>query len=144
MNRNDDLLQLEDVFKQVSKKLSMLWHRTGIKISGSHARILAQLDREGPQKTSDLAKMLGMTAGGVTGLADKLIAEGLATRRRAENDRRIVYLEITDKGKDMLTHVREQREKMKAAIIDGLTDKELHHMLLVYKKILQNIEDALK
>lgn len=53
---------------------------------------------EKPQAPSRLAEQFGMTRGGMSKLADRLIARGLVTRTRSETDRRSQQLELTDSG----------------------------------------------
>jgi DNA-binding MarR family transcriptional regulator len=50
---------------------------------------------------SRLARDLGMTAGGLTKLADRLARDGLIDRRNSSADRRVVYAALTDKGADL-------------------------------------------
>ncbi|MEV6054304.1 MarR family transcriptional regulator [Streptomyces sp. NPDC052107] len=47
-----------------------------------------------------LAQETRMSSGGFTKLADRLCAAGLTRRVTCEDDRRLVYLELTDRGKD--------------------------------------------
>ncbi len=43
-----------------------------------------------------------------TRLTDKLIAKGLVERERCEEDRRVVYVRISDKGLELLDRIDEQ------------------------------------
>ena len=53
---------------------------------------------EQPQAPSALAERLGMTRGGMSKLADRLIARGLVVRTMSDADRRAQTLELTDSG----------------------------------------------
>lgn len=71
------------------------------RFSGSLARfdLMAQLDRH-PQglKMRDLSQRLMVTGGNVTGLTDRLVAEGLVERRDDMQDRRAVTVSLTPEG----------------------------------------------
>ncbi|MFK7696604.1 MarR family transcriptional regulator, partial [Paenibacillus sp. HJGM_3] len=86
--------EFEILYRQLTRKLSLEWNKESAQpITGSHAYILEKLAQEGPQKVSSLAEAIGITAGAVTGLSDKLAGYGYATRGRTEEDRRVVMLE---------------------------------------------------
>lgn len=52
-----------------------------------------------------------------TRLTDKLIAKGLVERERCEEDRRVVYVRISDKGLELLTQV-DKRNKAQQKILE--------------------------
>lgn len=54
-----------------------------------------------------------------TRLTDKLIAKGLVQRERCEEDRRVVYVRISDKGLELLTTI----DKKSRAIMQGQEDR---------------------
>ena len=51
-----------------------------------------------------IAKKLGITLGTCTINIDRLISKGLVNKIRNDKDRRVVYIELTDKG--MQTHLK--------------------------------------
>lgn len=145
MTRAQDVLELDEVFRQVKRKITAEWNKHFQHgISGSQAIILEKLAAEGPQKATDLADALYITSGAVTGLSDKLIMGGYANRNRAEDDRRVVYLEITEKGNDILETVRKQRKELIDTLFNGLPEADLHHLIRIYREILSNIEKRQK
>src|SRR5690606_38403820 len=56
----------------------------------------------GPVALGEVAAVLGCTRGNVTGLADRLIEQGLVVRRQDPDDRRVVYVELTPAGRARL------------------------------------------
>ena len=66
-----------------------------------------------------------------TRLMDKLCDKDLIERKRCENDRRVVYVEITKKGLDLLERVRigelhnymDVLTEAEARVLNGLLDK---------------------
>jgi DNA-binding MarR family transcriptional regulator len=61
--------------------------------------VLRELYDDDPLAPSALAGKIGMTRGGVTKLADRLIAKALVTRTASEEDRRYQALALTAKGR---------------------------------------------
>lgn len=60
-------------------------------------------------KMSDLATYLNTSRPAVTGIIDRLISAEFVLRRYDENDRRIILIEITAKGKTIVSDVRRQK-----------------------------------
>jgi len=62
----------------------------------------------------ELAQELGVTPGNVTSIVDRLVGQGLAERSESPDDRRMVLLRITDKGRETITEIQEtQHDHMK-------------------------------
>ncbi|MFC4766162.1 MarR family winged helix-turn-helix transcriptional regulator [Effusibacillus consociatus] len=141
MGSESKLRELEEVFSQVKRKITMEWNKhLEPGISGSQVWMLHILEEKGSQKVSELAEALEISLPAVTGLSDKLIASGYAQRERSEEDRRIVLLHITDKGKEMLKSIREQRRLMMKKHYEGLSDEDLDHLIRIYHQVLKNIQ----
>jgi DNA-binding MarR family transcriptional regulator len=135
------LVELQAVFRPVFRAMVQEWNKHVEQgISGSQAVILEKLELHGRQKAADLAEMLSITPGAVTGLCDKLIKGGYANRSRTERDRRIVYLEITAKGSEALQKIRILRTEITEMFYNGLSEEDLSHLIRIYKQVLDNIE----
>lgn len=62
--------------------------------------LLAQLDRERDGlRLGELSKRMMVTNGNVTGLVDRLEADGLISRESADGDRRVTVARLTEKGR---------------------------------------------
>lgn len=59
-----------------------------------------------------------------TRLTDKLIAKGLVLRERCAEDRRVIYVRISDKGLDLLTAIDNDMHVNQASRLDRLTDAD--------------------
>jgi DNA-binding MarR family transcriptional regulator len=62
--------------------------------------VLGVLARHGKMSMSEIGCRLSMPKSHITGLVDKLIADDLVERLYDPNDRRIINIQITDKGVD--------------------------------------------
>ena len=61
---------------------------------------LYSLVQEGPMMLSDLAKQVDLGDSTVNGIVDRLEAKGWVRRHRSRMDRRKVYVEVTDSGRE--------------------------------------------
>ena len=89
-------------------------------LSLTTASTLATLDRDGPQRLSDLATREGVTQPSMTALVSRLERDGLATRGDDPTDRRAVVVTLTDAGRAVLADRRRRRAAQLAALLDEL------------------------
>lgn len=82
-----------------------------------------------------LARLLGLTPPTLTHLSGKLVKKGLAVRVADEEDRRIVYLQITDAGAEMLNKAQEEGRQLRRELFENLTEEERESLLCVYEKL---------
>ena len=101
--------------------------------------VLVELKLHGPQKQSDLAQTLGFTPGAITNIANKLIESQLAERKYDSSDRRIIYLDITEKGMDVLKDAKQQGQFVYEQLFQVLNDTEIQQFLSIYEKLIRNI-----
>lgn len=87
--------------------------------------LMAQLDRH-PQglKMRDLSRRLMVTGGNVTGLTDRLVAEGLVQRRDDPADRRTFIVSLTPEGKRQFRAMARAHEGWIVALFGGLSAAE--------------------
>lgn len=102
--------------------------------------ILTKIVRDGEQKLGDLAEQLDLTSGAITALCDKLEEKGFATRRRAEEDRRTVFLDITDQGRELLVRNRNISQRAITHLFGEFTESELEAQIGFYKRISDHLE----
>lgn len=63
-----------------------------------------------------------------TRLTDKLIAKGLVQRERCEEDRRVVYVSISEKGLELLAQVDINSQALHDELANGLTEADAQHL----------------
>jgi DNA-binding MarR family transcriptional regulator len=138
---SSSLQQFQELFRQVLRSMKAEWAKhVEREISTSQAIILEKLESEGAQKITELAVHLDITTGAVTGLCDKLIAAELATRERDEKDRRVVYLEITPKGKAAIERVRQYRTEVVTKLFKGLSEEDLKQLIRIFQQVMSNLD----
>ena len=80
---------------------------------------------EGSTNFKKLADALGVTPPNVTGIVDRLVEQGLVSREENPEDRRMLLLKTTDKGKALLAKLRESRISRMSGILAQLNLEEL-------------------
>ncbi len=96
--------------------------------------------RKAPCNTSFLAHMLGVTLSAVTALINRLHKMGLVTRERQEQDRRQVWISITDKGLQVLKNVEDRRNLLLALYLSRVPANEREQLLNLLKEAVALFE----
>jgi DNA-binding MarR family transcriptional regulator len=100
--RSEDALialrQIQRKTEQASKKLA-----AQANLTPSQLLVMQILAERGEISAGDVSKLTQLKHATITSLVDKLVARGLATRRRCEEDRRRVWLTILPEGQNAIT-----------------------------------------
>lgn len=75
-----------------------------------------------------LAAALGVTPPNVTGIADRLVEQGLLVRQTNPEDRRFLVLHVTEKGEAILSGLRERRTGVMREILAQLDAEVLSQL----------------
>ncbi|CAM4204536.1 DNA-binding MarR family transcriptional regulator [Paenibacillus endophyticus] len=133
--------KLDESFRQVRRQINSEWNTYNVHGLGmTHGRMLTILAKSGPQKASALAEQLLITSGGVTGIADRLIELGYVKRERGEKDRRVVMLEITDDGLNIVKLIEKLRSKIMHKLFDGMSEADMEQGVQLFETMSRNME----
>jgi DNA-binding MarR family transcriptional regulator len=103
--------------------------------SPSQYNVLRILRGEGkPMRCRDIAERTITMVPGLTGLIDRLAAADLVTRERSAEDRREVFVAITDKGLRLLAELDEPIENLHRQVLGHLTAEELAELSRLLEK----------
>ncbi|MFC5652348.1 MarR family winged helix-turn-helix transcriptional regulator [Paenibacillus solisilvae] len=142
MAYNTELLDVAGLFRTLIKNMTQEWNKhMSYGLSYTQFKVLFKLHSCGSLKVSELAESLGLTSGAITGISDKMIAEGYVERSRAEDDRRVVYIEITSKGEQMLDRVLNDQKDTMTAFFDRLPAEDIQHLKRIFAKMLERINE---
>lgn len=106
------------------------------KISIPQMAVLEILCREREIPMNRLAKALGVTRPAATGLVDRLIAQGLASRRGDPTDRRVIRVSVTPKGRRVFSNIWEQKRRMIAEVFGRLPAADRAHYLATLERVV--------
>lgn len=101
--------------------------------------VLRYLSRQRECPMRELAGFMKMGLSSVTGMVDRLVKQGLVNRRRTEKDRRLVFVDITAKGRKVLKEILGQRRETTLALFETLTAEERLTYLCILEKIVKKL-----
>jgi DNA-binding MarR family transcriptional regulator len=97
--------------------------------------LMAQLDKApGGMKLGELSQRLMVSNGNITGLVDRLLAQGLLDRQPAPNDRRAQLVRLTPEGRRSFRAMAAAHEAWIAEIFAGLTATERDALMRLLSK----------
>ncbi len=96
-----------------------------LSVTVAQLKSLFFIANEGSTNFRRLAAALGVTPSNVTGIIDRLVEQGLVSRRENPEDRRVMLLEATEKGKMLLADLRESRTGYLSEALANLSPQEL-------------------
>ena len=106
-------------------------------ITNNDMHIIEAIGLSGENTMSAVAKKLNITAGSLTTSVNALVNKKYVKRQRSEEDRRVVFLDLTEKGKRAYEHHREYHRQMTEAVLARLNDEEVS----VRTKALKDLAD---
>jgi len=97
-------------------------------VTMSQAKLLFLLSVAGELHMSDLVVHLGVSLSTISGLVDRVVDHGLATRREDPADRRQVLVGLTPAGTDFVDGFRDLNARQMRDLLERLDDAELEHV----------------
>ena len=98
--------------------------------------VLRILNRTNKEMVSRVANELNVSNSHITAVTEKLINKGFVTRSRSTSDRRVVYLEITEQGKDLVAKMEgAKKQYLQERFFTG-SEKEKNIMISIFKKLI--------
>ena len=110
------------------------------KLTISQLLLLYLLEDGKSYKVSELAEKLGITPSAVTNLSNKLVENQFINRFRPEDNRRVVMLFLTDKGKQFLKEISEVKSRLLGEALSELNDDDLKNINLNFLKLTYALE----
>jgi len=87
-------------------------------------RTLVVLASRGPQSLADLAEAVDVTPPTATRMCDRLIKKGLIRRRHDRGDRRLIRLNLTRQGHELVDAVTERRRTEIAELLVAIPSEQ--------------------
>lgn len=114
----DLAIDLVGVLEQLLRLTRQMATAGGLSVAA--ASLLARLSRDGQQRLTSLASQEGISQPGMTQLVTRLEREGLVRRTPCTDDRRVVFIDVTDEGRALLERRRGERAVALRRLLDRL------------------------
>jgi DNA-binding MarR family transcriptional regulator len=92
---------------------------------------------------SQLTENMGISMSRTTGVVDKLVEKKLTKRVRNHEDRRIVKVTLTEKGKEITKSHQKQTAEVIKQVLNVLTMEEQRILISILEKISKKLNEAM-
>ena len=99
--------------------------------------VLEYLSRKKGCPMNELAQFLSVSRPAATGLVDRLIAQGLVHREGDRQDRRVVRVEISAKGRRIVSHIWEQKRRMIVDVFGQISPVDRTQYLAILQRVVK-------
>jgi DNA-binding MarR family transcriptional regulator len=94
-----------------------------------------------PLPCLEIADRMIQVVPAITGLIDRLERQGLVERERCTEDRRVVYVALTDKARELLSELDQPVLELHRRLIGHLSRAELAELSRLLEKARQGVSD---
>jgi MarR family transcriptional regulator, organic hydroperoxide resistance regulator len=127
MTKNGDAIaevinNLRRVFQAINEYSKNAEKISGL--TGSQLWAMKLLADGAPKKVSELARHMYLHPATVVGILDRLEAKGLVTRTRSQEDRRVVEIDLTEQGKEVVARAPEVAQGLLVKGLAALPDEQ--------------------
>jgi MarR family transcriptional regulator, organic hydroperoxide resistance regulator len=122
------------VVQLMKKVMGTIKHTMGnhfkeMNLTGPQGMLMGTLAHHGEMKVSELSEKLGLSNSTVSGILDRLENQGLVERTRSKEDRRVVYIKVTEEFRKHSQKHFEEINKLIETMMDKATPEELDIIL---------------
>lgn len=127
---------VESLRKQVTQDVK----RHGLNLT--EFAVLELLYHKGEQPIQMIGKKVLLASSSITYVIDKLEEKNLLTRIACPNDRRVIYAQLTEAGKELIEAIFPEHRKLITDIFAALTEEEKAQAITLLKKIGLHAENS--
>lgn len=145
MEINEYLSQFIQIIKEVEEL--DLFSETA-KLSRTEFRMIREIlmEREKGREiiSSELARRLGITRSAVSQIVTKLENSGIMKRVSAPDDRKIAYVQLSDRSLAVFNEQCAHANAIMAYVGERLGDEKMHELVALYKEFCGALKEAKK
>lgn len=104
-------------------------------ITSNDMHVIEAIGIDAPKNMSTIAKKLSVTVGTLTIAMNSLVKKGYVNRERGKEDRRVVYISLSEKGRRTYMHHEQFHRQMIEALLKELTPEETESLVKALAKL---------
>lgn len=129
------VVRMAEVFK---RSVSATFRK--YKLSFPQYNVLRVLDasKNGQGRITNVSRIMLVPGANMTGIAKRLEKSGFLTRTSDPSDERVTLLNITPKGKALLSKIEKERDQHMNTMLKGFSEEEKRELLGKVKRLIRN------
>ncbi|CAM3477081.1 MarR family winged helix-turn-helix transcriptional regulator [Cytobacillus oceanisediminis] len=122
-------------FSVEKKAASLVKDQIGSDLTNDQHYTLRYINQVGSCTSSELAEVFDVKKSAITAMITRMWEKGLIQRTRDENDRRVVYLTLTEKGNELYAKTEEKIHKLVESLITRFDQAEIQQFIETFEKL---------
>lgn len=140
MSYRDAMLdELDSIFSRIGRLTRRMVAKDANMTFGQFA-VLRLLFQSGPLPMGSLAEQLDVSLAGATGVIDRLVQAGMVERRRSEEDRRMVWVDLSAFGRQKMLDLQRSRHEYMGLLLAPLSEPELKTLVSLLERVASSVE----
>jgi DNA-binding MarR family transcriptional regulator len=131
-------------FKVTKKAESLIKEQIGDDLTNDQHYILRYMYQSKECTSSELAEVFEVNKSAITAIINRMADRGLIKRTRDENDRRVVYLTLTDEGITLFEKTEDRVHCLVKSIITKFNREEIQNFIQTYEKLADILNSSEK
>lgn len=123
---------------------SMVKEQIGSEITSDQYYTLRHIYQSGSCTSTHLAEVFEVKKSAITAIINRMWDKGLIKRTRDENDRRIVYLTLTEQGNELYLMLERRIYNLVESFISKFDENEITQFLKTYEKLNEILQEIKK
>lgn len=140
---NDYIKRLETAFSKIMKKIGPELSKLEEGLTPPQFFVLNLL-KEKQRTVTEIAELIQVQPSAITAILDRMHKSGLILRERNEDDRRVVVVQITEKGEEVFVKSKKKRLSVMTHYLSYLEKEDMELLLNIYEKMAKIIESDIK
>lgn len=145
MTNSSNGYEIASLIREINSKLNHSikneFKDTGLTVP--QIMVLKTLSKGNKLKISEISKELSLVNSTVSGIIDRLEKQDIVSRIRSEKDRRIVYIELSNKGNEIINNNRVIINDFFNDTFDNLDTEEINTILAGLQKVKEVLDKKL-
>lgn len=129
-------------FSVTRKADSLVKAEIGSDLTNDQQYTLRYINRVKECTSSELADIFDVKKSAITAIINRLWKKGLIKRTRDEQDRRVVYLTLTEEGESLFLQTEKRVQALVGSIINQLDIKEIESFIETYEKLNKVLDNV--
>ncbi len=113
-------------------------------LTGPQLTVVKLLEQFGDISLSELSEKIRAQNSTVTGIIDRMEREGLVTRERSKEDRRVVYIRLTAKGRDLAGEIPVEPMEIFKGALESLSAQEVRDLMRILTKVARRVRQIVR
>lgn len=113
-------------------------------LTGPQLTVIKLLDTFGDLSLSTLSERIRAQNSTVTGIIDRMEREGLVNRERSTADRRVVYIRLSTKGRELAKDIQVEPMEIFRAVLSTLSRDDTRDLMRILSKLQKRVRGLVK